>query len=97
MSGIISHHIDPVTSFDQWDRSQLTLPENAVLSAADFIIWDDPREVARIRSRVDIAPVDLSEEEIAALVGFLHALTDRDALLGRLGKPDRVPSNLEID
>lgn len=97
LEGIVRHHLDPLDALDNWDRAQVVLPASARFAVTDFVIWEDSREMARLRSRVDIEPVDLSDDEVADLVSFLHALTDETALKGRLGKPESVPSGLSID
>ena len=56
----------------------------------------DSRERARLASQLDVAPVSLSDAEVAQVVAFLHALTGTDSLKGRLGRPDSVPSGLEV-
>jgi cytochrome c peroxidase len=57
---------------------------------------DDPAEVAAIAAAVSIEPVELSEDEITAIVAFLNSLTDTAAETGRLGVPETVPSGLTI-
>ena len=37
------------------------------------------------------------DDEVAALVAFLDALTDEEAAKGRLGVPDQVPSGLPVE
>ena len=97
LEGIIRHHLDPQAAFDAWTTSLVSLPFSERLSPVDFAVRDDVREMARVRAKVDIEPVSLSNGEIADLVAFLDALTDEASLKGRLGKPDRVPSGLPID
>ena len=78
--------------------------------AYDRIRWDGkfcrrdiglerPRrsETAAIADAVSRPPVPLSENDIAALVAFLEALSDPVALAGRLGIPDKVPSGLPVE
>ncbi len=57
----------------------------------------DRYERARLGAAVDIAPVTLTETEIKSIVAFLHALTGTESIKGRLGRPNRVPSGLEVD
>ena len=97
LEGIVRHHLDPQGSFDSWDRSQLILPSNAVFDSADFILWNDQREIERVRNKIDIKPLTLSDGEVQEILAFLQALTDDTALDGRLGKPLSVPSGLPID
>ena len=44
-----------------------------------------------------IKPVSLNESEFSALMSFLTALTDKDSLRGKLGRPEEVPSSLALD
>lgn len=97
LDGIIRHHLDPIAALESWNRDQVVLPEQARFTAGDFAIWDDAREMARLKRSVDIEPVWLTDPEIAALVEFLKTLDDPTALAGRLGKPKRVPSGLPVD
>ncbi len=75
LEGIIRHHLDPKGSLATWRPETANLPEVAWLAAADFVIQSDRLEMARQARVLDIAPIDLSAEEIADLVAFMHALT----------------------
>ena len=97
LEGIIRHHADPVASLENWDRGQLVMPASERFAPTDFAIWENSREMARLKSRLDIKPIALRDEEVASLVSFLDALTDSASIKGRLGKPDNVPSGLSID
>ena len=97
LEGMVRHHLDPLGSLETWDPGQLVLADDPGFAATEFNIWQDSREMARLRSRVDIEPVDLSDPEVADLVAFLHALTDPNARKGRLGSPATVPSGLPVD
>ena len=97
LEGMVRHHLDPLGSLETWNPGQLVLADDPGFAATDFNIWQDSREMARLRSRVDIEPVDLSDPEVADLVAFLHALTDPNARKGRLGSPATVPSGLPVD
>jgi cytochrome c peroxidase len=57
----------------------------------------DVRERSRLKSKLDIRPRDLSDDEVQALVMFLKSLTGGESAKGRLGKPVRVPSGLRVD
>ncbi|WGH79919.1 cytochrome-c peroxidase [Jannaschia ovalis] len=97
LAGIIRHHADPLAALDAWTPDLAKLPEAPWLTATDFVIRQDRREMARVRAAVDIAPVALSEAEIADLVAFLGALEGRESVKGRLGKPAAVPSGLPVE
>ena len=97
LEGIIRHHLDPQTAFDQWTRDRVALPGSDRLAAVDFAAMEDRRERARVRNAVDIKPLPLSDDDVQQLVAFLHALTGEKSVSGRLGRPDRVPSGLPVD
>ena len=73
------------------------LPPAPWLAAIDFVVWQDRFEMERLRRRIDITPRKLSDEEIASLVEFMHALTGASATSLPLGVPDLVPSGLPVD
>jgi len=95
LEGIIRHHLDPLGA--EWSLDMVRMPKVIWLEDVDFIVQSDAREVARLRARVDIEPTSLTDSEIDELIAFLHSLTGDTAMKGRLGKPVRVPSGLEID
>ncbi|MEO0389137.1 MAG: cytochrome c peroxidase, partial [Pseudomonadota bacterium] len=97
LTGIVRHHLDPKAARAAWDPALADLPPIPKLAAVDFIAQADARETARQAARIDIAPVALSTDEVADIVAFLGALTGGDSTKGRLGRPDTVPSGLEVD
>ncbi|UWQ22634.1 cytochrome-c peroxidase [Jannaschia sp. W003] len=97
LEGIVRHHADPVAAFGAWEPEMARLPDAPWLAATDFVIRSDAREMARVASRIDIAPVALSDGDVADLVAFLHALTGGASRHGRLGRPEAVPSGLPVD
>ena len=97
LDGIIRHHLDPINSLENWDSSQVILPEAEWLEDIDFVVLEDRLERKRLKSRLDIEPIDLTEEEVFELVSFMHALTGTESIWGKLGRPDRVPSGLQVD
>ncbi|SFJ33645.1 cytochrome-c peroxidase [Jannaschia pohangensis] len=97
LEGIIRHHADPRAAFDAWTPEAARLPRADWLAAIDFVVRDDAREMARVAAAVDIAPVALTEGQVADLVAFLGALEGTESLRGRLGVPDAVPSGLAVD
>ncbi|MGV6814307.1 MAG: cytochrome-c peroxidase [Phycisphaerales bacterium] len=96
LEAVVRHHLDPVNSLLNYDQSQAVLPFNATLSPTDFTVMNDPDRVAGIAAANELAPVDLTEEEIAQLMEFLHALTDTDSIDLRWAIPMRVPSGLPV-
>ena len=95
LSGIIRHHLRPNEARHSWRRDQVVLPELDGLQSVDFIIQDDQREIQRQINAMDIAPVDLTENEIVQLVKFMDALTSKK--LEKIGVPLEVPSWLVVD
>jgi cytochrome c peroxidase len=88
LESMIRHHLDPESSLAKWAREMSALPQVPWLQKADFLVWDDRFEMARQRRKIDIAPVDLSDREIDALIAFLHALTDPSVDTPPFGMPD---------
>ncbi len=97
LSAMIRHHADPAAARAAWRREDAALPEVPWLDAVDFAVQADRLEMARQEAAIGIAPVPLSEAEIADLVAFLEALTGATARERPLGRPDRVPSGLPVD
>ncbi|RME16184.1 MAG: cytochrome C peroxidase, partial [Alphaproteobacteria bacterium] len=96
LEAMVRHHLDPRAGLAAWRPDFARLPDVPWLARADFLQFDDARERARLAARADIAPVALSDAEIADLVAFLNALTGTRSVKGRLGIPERVPSGLEV-
>ncbi len=96
LEGVVRHHLDPRGAFVSWKKDQAVLPSAPWIEYKDFVSFDDLRERARLASRLDIAPVALKDPEIEALVAFLGALTGTESIKGRLGRPQTVPSGLEV-
>lgn len=95
LAGWLRHHIDPAAGLSAY-RPDATLPAFEP-AKPDWALLQNPEEVREIAVRVERVPLSLSEAEIASLIAFLDTLTDRHALDGRLGIPERVPSGLPVD
>ena len=96
LEAVVRHHLDPVASLNNYDQSQVSLPPRADLDAVDFAVMNDPGRVAAIAAANELAPVVLKDSEVDAIVAFLHALTDPEALNMRLDVPMVVPSGLPV-
>ena len=96
LEGIIHHHLDPINSLENWDSSQVILPKAKWLENIDFVVLKDRLERERLKSRLDIKPIELSENEVSELVSFMHSLTGTNSIWGKLGKPKQVPSGLPV-
>lgn len=95
LEAVVRHHLDPVASLSAYDPEQALLPD--LPGHDDLIALADPAETAAIAAANELAPVTLSEAEIADLLAFLNALTDPASISGRLGIPENVPSGLPVD
>ncbi|HQT00515.1 MAG TPA: cytochrome c peroxidase [Thiobacillus sp.] len=96
LEGVIRHHLDPVNSFLNWDRSQVSMPSRSDLDALDFLIMDDPVFRQPIINANQLAPSTLTDEEIKDLIDFLQSLTDVASLDLNGLIPRSVPSGLPV-
>jgi cytochrome c peroxidase len=97
IEGIIRHHLNPIKMYNNWRPEMANLPKAEWLEQIDFVTFSDKREQERILSRIDIKPLELSDQEINYLVQFLNSLTGKSENNRPLGKPKKVPSGLVID
>lgn len=95
LSSFIRDHASPAEAFDQFDRSDVFLPD--LPEVDDWQHANDPVEQAALRAAITPSTAPLNPPDIAALVAFLEQLSDPVALEGRLGIPVAVPSGLPID
>ncbi|MEP5009176.1 cytochrome c peroxidase [Roseobacter sp.] len=96
LEGIVRHHLDARAGFEAWRADMVQLPDVPWLASGDMLPMQDLRERARLASQLDLPSQDLSDPEIAQIVAFLNALTGTKSVMGRLGRPDAVPSGLEV-
>ena len=99
LEAMVRHHAAPAQMRAAWTPKLARLPEVPWLAAVDFVIQQDRLEAARHGAVLDIAPVALSDGDVADLVAFLGALTGDAAGRGAfgLGVPGHVPSGLPVD
>ncbi|WP_269582827.1 cytochrome-c peroxidase [Roseibium sp. Sym1] len=98
LEGIIRHHLDPDGALASWSPQTADLPHAPWLEAIDFVVWNDAREMARQARFRDIAPVALTDNDVADLIAFLKSLTGTTSVTTPpLGVPDTVPSGLPVD
>lgn len=83
LEGVVRHHLNPRVALGAFAKTMKTLGANSAIE--------------RLLSRVDITEVELDYKEFSDLISFLHGLTDKKSLSGRLGKPNSVPSSLALD
>ena len=85
----VAAHVDPEAALGAYDIGSALLP---ALAVDDLRAAGDYTEIAAAAQHgADSQPAD-----ITALVAFLQSLTDPDAVTGRLGVPDTVPSGLPV-
>lgn len=96
LEGIVRHHLDAVQSMNAWDPSLAILPPNPRPQFDDFVVFNDPADRAARAAANEIDPIALSDEEVAQLVDFLHALTDPKFIDMRTLVPRTVPSGLPV-
>ena len=87
LESIVRHHLSPLKSLQQWEPKHANLPDVPWVSQIDFLVHDDKREMARIKSSVDIKPMTLADNEIDDLLAFLTALEGKRADELPLGRP----------
>ena len=93
---VIRHHLDPVQGLWGYDPNQAVLPPDPALDPLDFLMLENPRVTAAVASSCELAPRFLSDDEIARLIDFLHALIDPASLDLRKDVPFSVPSGLPL-
>lgn len=94
LEAVIRHHLDPQRAVQEYSLTSATLPE--LEDVQDDRVLNDAVEQASIVSANTLRPVELSDAEVADLIAFMHALTDRAGVDGRLGSPETVPSGLTV-
>ena len=95
LDAMVRHHLNPVKALQDYDVDQLILPD--LPDSQDFKVTHDAAEQAEIATANELAPIDLNELEITAILAFLETLSDSGSLTGRLGVPSAVPSGLPVD
>lgn len=92
LEAVVRHYDDPEEALRTYDASD-------VEPALRDRVHDDPATIDDILATLDPRlrqPLDLSDQEIDDLVGFLEALTDPGARDLTALTPDRVPSGLPV-
>ncbi|MEP2642800.1 cytochrome c peroxidase [Roseobacter sp.] len=87
LDGIVRHHLTPLASRGAWRRADANLPKVQWLEPVDFIIQSDPREMARQARVVPGDGPDMTDDQIAQIVAFLHSLTGQGVATPPFGVP----------
>lgn len=96
LEAVVEHHLDPIGSLNDYDKSNFVVPSRSDLDAEDFVVQDDPARRALIAQANELAPTELKDRDFEYLISFLYALTDRDFLDDRRNIPLTVPSGLPV-
>lgn len=96
LEGMVRHHLDPVNSLNNYDKTQAVLPSRTDLDSLDFVVQDDLARRHNIANAIEIDPISLTDTEVARLLDFLNALTDQSCIDQRNTAPMRVPSGLAV-
>ena len=97
LESMVRHHLNPEGARADWRPGMASLPDAPWLQPIDFVIGQDTAEAARHTRALDIEIGPLRDDEVAAIVTFLHALTGETAETRPLGRPETVPSGLTVD
>lgn len=95
LAGFLRYHIDPRAGEAAYEPL-VDLPDGIGHGDA-FAPLANAEERAAIRAAVELAPIPLSDTELAEIEAFLASLTDPVALRERMGVPESVPSGLPLD
>jgi cytochrome c peroxidase len=92
LEGAVRHHLDPISSLNDYDPSQLPPPFR------DTVDTDPTRNAARAAALDPLlaTPIGLTQDEFDDLMAFLYALTDPHALNLLNDVPASVPSGLPV-
>jgi cytochrome c peroxidase len=96
LEAMVRHHLDATNSLNNYDTSQAVLPSRDDLDAQDFVVQNDSVRRKAIADAIELDPISLSDDEVAKLMAFLHALTDQNCLDLRSTAPLSVPSGLPL-
>jgi cytochrome c peroxidase len=93
LEAVVRHHLNPREALDNYDTGQL-------VAELQPTCQDDQATVDLVLATLDplvASPIELSDEELADLLAFLHALTDPDAMYLEEDIPPSVPSGLPVE
>lgn len=96
IESVVRHHLDPVYSLYEYDQTQAALPSREDLDSEDYTVMQNSQRTAEIARHNELQPIKLNNEEVAQLIEFLHALTDKTSIDMRNDVPSSVPSGLSI-
>lgn len=96
LEAMVRHHLDTVASLHNYDPAQARLAPRPDLDALDFEVAQDAQLRSTIAAANELAPRQLSNDDVENLLEFLRALTDRGSIDLRKDVPDAVPSGIPL-
>lgn len=97
LEAVVRHHLNPVESLNNYDPTQAVLISREDLDETDFIAHNDTSRRQAIADANELAPIELSDEEVSDLLEFLTVgLTDTSCVDLRRDIPKRLPSGLPV-
>lgn len=94
LEAVVRHHLSPVRSLYNYDSEQISMPSTPYLDSQDLIVMNNRARVSSIAQSNELRGTHLNDKQFAALMSFLHALTDTASLDMRHTIPSSVPSRL---
>ena len=97
LRAVVEHHIDTVNGLTYYDQSQAKLPSRSDLDDLDFLVMNNPAQVAEIAAHSELQEkMAYRPREIDLIIDFLNALTDPSSVDNRDDVPASVPSGLSL-
>lgn len=97
LKAVVEHHLDPLTSLENYNTRQAVLPKNADFALVDFDAYNNLTLRQKIIDANELQPMSLSRTEMNDLLEFLRSLTDWNALDMTWMIPKSVPSGLPVE
>ncbi|WP_320820522.1 cytochrome-c peroxidase [Thalassolituus sp.] len=97
LKGVVQHHLDPITSLENYNTRQAVLPKNDEFDQVDFDGYNDLVLRQKIIDANELEPITLTKSELNDLLEFLRALTDWNALDMTWMIPESVASGLPVE
>ena len=97
LEAVVRHHLNPVQALNNYNTDQAVLISRPDLDEDDFVVHRDPVRRQAIADANELAPIDLTNEEVSDLMAFLtEGLSDTNCLDLRRDVPARLPSGLPV-
>lgn len=96
LRAMVRHHLNTTRSLLTYDESQAVMPRRDDLDEQDMLPVYDEQLKRNLARASELPPRHLSNSDFAALLDFLHALTDPAMLDMRADVPRALPSGLPL-